>query len=283
MRFQSSVLAMATTLALGMISGACSSTTGTPSGAGGGSGTGGGTGASCPGSVAPCGGSVAGVWTVQTSCLTVSGNLDLSLAGLNCAGPPVTGSLKVTGTLTANGDTTYVDNTTTMGTEQFVLPPGCLMISGTTTTCSGITGPLQGGLGFASVNCTDAAGGGCNCTATVQQSGGFGLVSPAPSSNGNYSTAANTLTLTGDVGDAKYGYCVSGSTLTVAPQSASPTVGGTIVLQKTGSGGPGTGGAPGKNGLTHLRAEWQHDHYSVHSRSGDEQLSTVWQEAGLPS
>ena len=246
MKVQSAVLAMTAALVFGMSWSACNSTTSPPSGTGGHSGTGGAP-SSCT-NVAPCGGSVVGTWNVQSSCLTVSGNLDLAQAGLNCPAPPVSGSLHVTGSFTANADTTYSDGTTTTGTEQFTLVPACLLLSGTTTDCDGITVPIQGGLGFKSLSCTKA-GSGCDCTGTIEQAGGFGLLSPAPSTSGNYSSSSNTLTVTGDAGDAKYSYCVSGSTLTVTPQSATATVTGTIVLQKSG-GGPGTGGTTGMGGAT---------------------------------
>lgn len=245
MKVQSAVLALTTALAFGMGSGACSSSTPPRSGSGGSSGTGGAS-SSCT-SVAACGGSVVGEWNVQSSCLSVSGNLDLAQAGLNCPAPPVSGSLHVTGSFTANADTSYSDGTTTTGTEQFTLAPACLFLSGTTTDCDGIVASVKGGLGFAGLTCARAAGGGCSCTATIQQTGGFGLVSPAPSTSGNHSSSGNTLTVTGDAGDAKYSYCVAGSTLTVTPQSATATVTGTIVLQKSG-GGPATGGTTGSLG-----------------------------------
>jgi len=266
MEIRSAVLSVTAAIALAITSSACSSSSGSPSGTGGssgsgtggssGSGTGGSSGsgtggapASCSASGAPCGGNVVGTWNVQSSCLTVSGNLDLALTGLNCPAPPVSGSLQVTGSLTANANTTYTDNTTTTGTEHFMLAPACLMISGTTTTCDGITGPIQGGLGFPSLSCTDAAGGGCSCTATIQQTGGVGLPSPAPSTTGNYATSGNTLTLTGGGGDARYSYCVAGSTLTVTPQGTGPSVAGTIVLQKSGAGS-GVGGTSGIGGAS---------------------------------
>jgi hypothetical protein len=56
------------------------------------------------------------------------------------------------------------------------------------------------------------------------------------------------VTLTGDVGDTPYAYCVSGSTTTLSPQSTSPTMTGTIVLQKGSSSG--TGGTTGSGGAT---------------------------------
>ncbi len=227
---------------LGTIAGGCSSGASTPSGTGGNTGSGGAS-ASCS-NVAPCGGTVVGSWNVTSSCLTVSGELDLTLAGLNCAPAAITGSLHVTGTWTGNADGTYSDNTTTTGSEQFALAPACLSLSGTTTTCDGIAGPLQS-LGFSSVTCTSAANGGCTCTSTVQQAGGAGLVSALASGNGRYETSGNTLTVDNS---SPYSYCVSGTKMTWTPQPASPTMTGTIVFQSSGTSG--TGGANGTGGMS---------------------------------
>src|SRR5262245_40218129 len=85
MKVQSPVLALA--VAFGVISGACSSGSGSLSGTGGSSSSGAGGSSSGGGScsnVAACGGSVVGTWTVMSSCLKVTGELDLALAGLNC-------------------------------------------------------------------------------------------------------------------------------------------------------------------------------------------------------
>ncbi len=223
---------------------ACSTTSSPPpAGAGGSSGAGGAV-AACS-NVLPCGGSVVGSWSVTSSCLTISGEQDLTLAGLNCAPAPITGSLQVTGTWTAKSDGTYADNTTTTGTEKFELAPACLSLSGTTTTCDGISGPLQG-LGFASVNCSSAAAtGGCTCTATVNQMGGAGFVSVLASASGNYEESGNTLTIDGS---SSYSYCVAGSQMTWTPKPTSPTVTGTIVFQ--GAGTSGAGGATGTGGMT---------------------------------
>lgn len=48
-----------------------------------------------------------------SSCLDVSGELDLSLVGAGCPSAPLTGSLQVTGTFTANANGAYTDDTTT--------------------------------------------------------------------------------------------------------------------------------------------------------------------------
>ena len=64
---------------------------------GGSTGTGG-AGTSCP-NVTACGGNLVGTWAVTSSCLKVTGNLDLSLVGAGCPSAPVTGDLQVTGFL----------------------------------------------------------------------------------------------------------------------------------------------------------------------------------------
>lgn len=247
-----------------LISWACSSGANTLSGTGGTPGSGGvvssggspgtgGAGTSCP-NVTACGGDLVGTWTVTSSCLKVSGNLDLSqAAGPGCPPTPVTGDLQVTGSWTANSDGTTVDNTTTSGTEQFKLAPACLVISSTPVSCTSAAGLLTG-LGYSSLSCPSTADGGCDCTATVHQAGGIGLVSPGASTSGNYTLSGNQVTVSGDSGDTQYSYCASANTITLTPQSTSPTMAGTIVLQRgaaSGSGGAvGTGGQVGSGGTT---------------------------------
>jgi hypothetical protein len=192
-------------------------------------GTGGAGGASCP-NVTPCGGDVVGAWTVTSSCLVVSGQLDMSFVSVGCTSAPVTGVIQVTGTWSAKSDGTYSDSTTTSGSEQIVLPASCLQISGTTTTCDRFGQVvLAASFGYDSVSCTSAAGGGCACSATVKQTGGIGLPSSAPSTSGRYTTSGSAVTLDGE---AKYSYCVSGSKMTWSPQSTSPTLSGTVVFQE---------------------------------------------------
>ena len=111
---------------------------------------------------------------MTSSCLTVTGGLDLSLVGAGCPTAPVTGSLAVTGTLTANANGTYSDDTVTSGDEQFTLAPSCLVISSTPVTCDGAASIIKT-LGYSSLTCTPAPGGGCTCAGTVHQTGGLGL------------------------------------------------------------------------------------------------------------
>ncbi|HVY41314.1 MAG TPA: hypothetical protein VHM31_25435, partial [Polyangia bacterium] len=240
----------------------CSSSHGSPgatggtNGSGGAGGSGGGAAGICS-SVSPCAGSVTGTWTVASSCLTVSGQLDPSgFFGATCPSLPVTGSLTVSGTWTAKGDGTYADDTTTSGTEQLTLAPGCLQYSGTTLTCDQAAGAVQA-MGYSAVTCTSAAAGGCSCSATVDQHGGLGWLSGAPETTGTFTTASGTVTLDGM---NAYDSCVSGGKLTLTPKTDHPTTSGSVVFQvgsspgsggTTGSGGrSGTGGATGAAGAT---------------------------------
>lgn len=187
--------------------------------------------ASCD-NVTPCGGDVVGTWAVAGSCLPVAGEADMSGFGLGCSAAPVTGALEVSGTFTANADGTFSDQTITAGSSEISLPPSCLDVSGTVTTCARVGSPLQA-LGFASVTCVDAADGGCTCSADSMQTGGLAVVSLDAATTGTYSVAGNVLTATTRAA-LDYAYCVAGNTLTLSPQTVSKTglVTGAIVMQK---------------------------------------------------
>jgi hypothetical protein len=246
MRITSLRLVTSAALALAMAGGGCGSAmqsgtgTGGSPGSGGSSATGGTNGgggaSSCPAG-STCGGSVVGSWTVTSSCLTVSGTLDVSLGSLGCKTVPATGSLHVTGSWTAKADGTYADNTVTTGSITFPLAPACLSVSSVNVSCDKAAGAISA-LGWASVTCT-STGGNCNCSATANQNGGIGVVSPWASTSGEYTTSGSTLTADTTV---NYSYCASGSTLTLTPATAGLPISGTIVLQKGGSGSGGTAG-----------------------------------------
>jgi non-reducing end alpha-L-arabinofuranosidase len=254
----------------GASSGGAPGTGGKTSGSGGAPGTGGKTGAggaagsggggSCT-NVSPCGGEVLGTWTVSSSCISVSGELDLTSLGIGCRSASATGSFKVEGTWTAGADGKYTDKTTTKGTEVLELAKSCLEISGTFTTCDGI-GQVLVSFGYSDVNCVNAAsGGGCTCTNTVNQAGMPALLNSDPTTSGRYSTSGNEVSL-GNDGATKYSYCVSGNKMTWTPLSTSPTIAGTIVFQNGtspgaggssgGGGGSGKGGGPGSGGSTNV-------------------------------
>src|SRR3954451_4246513 len=117
-------------------------TGGTP-GSGGSTSTGGTGGtSSCP-SGTPCGGAVVGTWEVTSSCLSLTGDMDVTLASLGCKSVPVSGSLHVTGSWTAKSDGTYVDNTVTTGSITFPLSPACLTVSSVPISCSKGGGSIQ--------------------------------------------------------------------------------------------------------------------------------------------
>ena len=211
--------------------------TGGSIGMGGDTGLGGGP-ATCT-NVTACGGDVVRTWTVTGSCLAVSGQVDVSAFGLGCNNQPgvdfpltqptVTGSLEVAGTFTVNGDGTVADNTTTTGTVTFVFSGYCLE-GATCASCARLATVIFPSLGYASATCEEdpnsvaspGCGNGCTCTATVDQSGGMGLVTSDASATSTYTPAGSDFTV--NPGDLQYSYCVSGTALTVTPVSPTPTV-----------------------------------------------------------
>lgn len=199
-------------------------------------------GGSCP-SGESCGGDMVGTWTVSSSCLKLSGEIEMTTFGAACKTAKVTGSFQVTGTFTAKANGSYLDNTVTTGEEQLELEKSCLTISSTPTDCNGAAGLLKGGLGLNKLECTPVSGGGCTCQGQVKQDGMMGSPSGLASTDGSYSTAGSTLTIDGFM---DYSYCVSNDKLTVTPKPAGSTFSGSIVLQKTTTGTGGTGGSGGQ-------------------------------------
>ena len=224
-------------------------TGGTP-GSGGSTASGGSGGtSSCPG-VTPCGGSAVGTWDVTSSCLSLSGDMDVSLASLGCKTVPVSGSLHVTGTWTAKSDGTYVDNSVTTGSITFPLAASCLSVSSVNVACDKAAGAITA-LGWATAVCSNDSSGQCSCSVTANQQGGLGVISPWAMTSGNYTTSGSGLNTDSTV---DYSYCTSGSNLTVTPKPTILPVAGTIVLHNGSSSGSGgssaTGGSVGSGGTT---------------------------------
>ncbi|HZL21275.1 MAG TPA: arabinofuranosidase catalytic domain-containing protein [Polyangia bacterium] len=169
--------------------------------------------------------------------------MDVSLASLGCTTVPVAGALHVTGTWSANSDGTYTDNTVTTGSITFPLAPICLSVSSVNVACEKAAGALTA-LGWSSVTCASDAGGQCNCSATADQSGGIGVVSPWAAASGNYTTSGSGLNIDSTV---DYSYC-AGSMLTLIPKPTILPIAGTVVLQKGASGSGGTTGSAGVTG-----------------------------------
>jgi hypothetical protein len=154
----------------------------------------------------------------------------------------------VSGTWSANADGTYTDDTTTTGSEQITLAKECLFFSGTTLTCDQVGGVIEA-MGYSSVTCSTADGGGCSCSATIQQKGTPGVVASDPSTSGNFATAGNVITIEAD---NAFSYCASADKMIWTPQPQSPTTTGTVLFQRgsvSGVGGAaGTGGMSGAGG-----------------------------------
>jgi len=193
--------------------------------------------------VTACGGSVVGTWNVKSSCLTVKGDLNLRAFGASCDREPITGQLTVTGSLVINADRTFMDNTMTTGQVQFPLDKSCLVISSTPVNCE-MAGGLIASMGYSEMTCDTRSDGGCMCTGKVQQKGTLGLISPDPSTKGNWTVTGNQVDFDGI---AKYQFCTSGNQTTWTPQSTGAPMTGTIVFQLEG-GGTGSGGMLGGSG-----------------------------------
>src|SRR6185312_16013479 len=132
---------------------------------------------------------------------------DVSLASFGCKTVPVSGSLHVTGTWTAKGDGTYVDNTLTTGSVTFPLSAACLSVSSVQIDCSKAAGAIMP-LGWSSATtCMKDSSGQCNCTAVANQTGGLGVVSPWAMQSGDYTTSGSGLNADAMV---DYSYCTSG-------------------------------------------------------------------------
>jgi non-reducing end alpha-L-arabinofuranosidase len=195
-----------------------------------------------------CGGDLNGTWNVKSSCLALSGDMDIELSALACKTVAVTGELKVTGSWSAaNGK--YTDDTTTTGVVSFKLEKKCLSISGVPATCDNAATILQP-LGWSDPSCPSNADGGCDCTLKTSQKGGIGVISAWADTRGDYSATGGSLTVDDRV---DYSYCVDSNKLTLSPKRNVLPLSGTIVLEKSGGGGTGgTGGtaSSGKAGAT---------------------------------
>lgn len=189
-----------------------------------------GTGEACS-SAPACGGDITGTWTVISSCLDVTGVMDVRPIGLGCDSALITGSRAVAGTFTANADGTYLDRTTTSGEDQIELAAACLNISGTIVMCERVA-PAVAAYGYDSVTCTPASDGTCVCDAAFARAAGLGTLSFDPLANGSFTTSGSILTLDDEVNvPTSYQYCASASELTLLPlPSFTGTLRGAVVL-----------------------------------------------------
>jgi hypothetical protein len=210
---------------------------GTSGTAGSSGGSGGGGAVSCD-AVEPCGGDVVGTWNVSDCPLTLTGGVDLTGLGLPVAcelAPITSGTAVLTGMITFNADGTYMDGTILNGEAEWEYSPDCLEISGTETTCDGISSPL-GSKGFSEVTCVDNPETlGCTCQGTLfEQEGGLGYQSFDASTSGNYQIMSNTLLIASFSEDVDYSFCAAETALvmTLNTVATSGTLTGPIVLTK---------------------------------------------------
>lgn len=184
------------------------------------------------------------------SCLTVTGERNIEGISLGCLTVGVTGSVQVSGSWTANADGTYTDQTVTKGQETLTLGAKCLQVSGTTTTCEQLSGTIQG-LGYETLSCVSATGGGCSCVGTINHPSGVGLLSGDSMASGNYTAADNAITI-GEDGltqqPLKFSYCASNGEMSWSPKVANPNYAGSIEFQSGVVGGSGGSGGAGEAG-----------------------------------
>ncbi len=209
-------------------------TTGTGGGTGGDTGgTGGATGgtggssAAC-GTVEPCGGTLAGTWTITSECLNTA-ELTTSVQQSICAQAMVTSaSASASGTTTFNANLSYSVSETVTAVLAYQFPATCT---------GGLTCAAYGEYQAATL----AAGASFTCTGTTACACTQAILSTSTDS-GTYSTTGTNLVITSAVTGTTTsgGYCVQGSTLhlvTVDPTlntgpMGQPTIVRDVVAQK---------------------------------------------------
>jgi hypothetical protein len=183
--------------------------------------------ASCGGGD-PCGGDVAGTWSIAQVCL---GEDSLSSAGFDepeCAGAVQNVDADASGTYDFGSDGMMTYDATVSTRMTLVLDGECFTALGAAEPSDAACSALEGNydeLGsdpnssIGSASCT-FSGGTCRCDieGKVQEFG----------SSGAYTITGTDLT---DSDGDTMGYCVSGGTLTLFPPSTS-SVDGTIVLRR---------------------------------------------------
>jgi len=211
-----------------------------PAGSGGGEPSTGGTAtaappeASCDAPVQSCGGDVVGTWSVVSSCLVMSEELDVAGTALTCDDPPIVteSRFQASGTLTFGEEGTWEDDTTTTGEFEALLDLDCMM-SATLISCERLSASFQGSF-QATGECVDEESEQdvCRCGAAVDQHGAPGFVYPSPVLTGSY-TASDLLTISFEAGASgvnalEYYYCVQGNFMTLTPVSDNPEAAGVL-------------------------------------------------------
>jgi hypothetical protein len=160
----------------------------------------------CQPSFTPCGGNIVGTWSFATTCGMQN------LTSTSCPGESFNLSPNVSATFTFNADGTFSENATVDETGTETIPLSCL--GGTVTDCTKLdqSGTFSG-LTFSVSNCSGTAAEGCTCTIT--ETGTLSLTGTWTAAGTNLSLASN-----GGKPGTPIGYCVSGSALLIAENSA---------------------------------------------------------------
>ena len=198
--------------------------------------------------VTACDGDPTGTWFAKNSCLKYDGTADIGILGIGCTEVSLTGTMTVDGNFRIDADGTISDNTKTVADLTMELQPECLEVSGVTTTCDRVGGPITDGSGAAAVDCVESTvtEGGCTCTVTFDQTGAMAYPQGFfAKTEGTSTNAGNTLTVTGTLNtedanspgpdEVAYALCVDGNFLHVSPVTESTIWGpavGDIVLQR---------------------------------------------------
>ena len=163
-------------------------------------------GGSC-GKVEPCGGDIAGQWTVTNSCVDSTALMTQIPPAISAMCPTAkvtTAEVATPGSYTFNADSTYTTMLSQTGNGTVDVPQSCLSLA---SDCSGLTTLIQLALTLTpvpsvqSIKCAGSAD--CVCT-----------IVPVPvdtNETGTYSTTGNTLTTTPASGTPRArSYCVQG-------------------------------------------------------------------------
>jgi hypothetical protein len=182
-----------------------------------------------------CGGDIVGQWTIVSSCVTISGQTTIP----TCTQPMSiqAANVQIAGTIEYRSDGTLTQTETVSDSINTTFPAACLTNGTVTMTCAQLNQAMQlqqgqmGDAGIQSMTCTDAAGGGCVCTAAQHATS---------TTTGTYTVNNGVLSETQNGGTpSQSDYCVQGTQLTESPHASSTgagatqmTMSGNIVLQK---------------------------------------------------
>ncbi len=152
-------------------------------------------------SFSACGGDIAGTWSVMGVCASVPDDADPWMG--MCPDGEVDVSLTLNGSITFADDGTFQKNFTSRGTVTFIVPSSCIpaLHGEAVADCS----ELDSADGEKTTVCSGDASATCTCVQTDD-------ADKIDTEGGTYTTAGNTLTMTGEVDGTpeSMSYCING-------------------------------------------------------------------------